>query len=278
MSNPLIQAYRKPALYINIPSNGKFYSEKPHLSVDDELAVYAMTARDELVTKTPDALFNGEATISLLQSCTPDIEDPGSMPVSDLMVVLLAIRQASYGDSIDVDVQCPNPECKILNQLSVSSSALLATIKPMDTPEVVKLENDFKIRCKPYTLNDRTKLQVQRIKQQKLIEGLSDAKLTDEERQTRFGRTFVEIADLTVGLIANCIVSVTPPDGDTVKERDHILEWLKSITKKDYDVIKQCVENLSNNGIDTKFKASCQGCNHQWETTIDLDMANFFAG
>lgn len=276
MSNPLIQAYRKPSLYINIPSDGKYYTEKPTLSVDNELAIYAMTARDELITKTPDALFNGEATISLLKSCAPDISDPGSMPVSDLMVILIAIRQASYGDSIDVDVQCP--ECSFLNQLSVSSSALLGTAKTNDTPNKVTLDNGFKIKCKPYSLNDRTKLQIQRIKQQKLIEGLNDAKLTDAERQERFGRTFVEIADITVTLISNCIMSVKPEDSEEINDKELILEWLKTITKKDYDKIKNCVENLSAHGIDSKFKANCQQCSHTWETTVDLDMANFFAG
>ena len=29
MTNPLIQAYRKPALYIPLPSKGEFYKTKP---------------------------------------------------------------------------------------------------------------------------------------------------------------------------------------------------------------------------------------------------------
>jgi len=54
-ANPLIAAYKKPALYVALPSKGKWYDPKPKLSVDGELAVYAMSARDELITKTPDA-------------------------------------------------------------------------------------------------------------------------------------------------------------------------------------------------------------------------------
>ena len=126
MTNPLIQAYRKPALYVSLPSGGKYYNEKPKLSVDGELAIYSMTARDELISKTPDALFNGEATFSLIASCAPDIGDPHEMPVNDLMVVLIAIRLASYGDDISVDIKCP--ECDFLNQLAVSTNALLATV------------------------------------------------------------------------------------------------------------------------------------------------------
>ena len=105
MSNPLINAYRKPTLYINLPSGGKYYNPAPKLSVDKELAVYAMTARDELITKTPDALFNGEASVSLIESCCPDIPNPRQIPVNDLMVIMLAIRQASYGTEIEVEVE-----------------------------------------------------------------------------------------------------------------------------------------------------------------------------
>jgi len=277
MSNPLVAAYRKPALYISLPSKGKFYQQKPKLSVDDELAVYAMTARDELVSKTPDALFNGEATISLIKSCCPDIIDPNEVPVNDLLTILIAIRQASYGQEIDLDVKCP--QCEFMNQLQIDGSRLLSgTMK--DAPENVKLDSGFKVFCKPYSLRDRTLLQVQTIKQQKLIESLADAQLSDEEREAQFGRTFVEIADLTVGLIANCITKVQTPDNEIFEadKIDLILEWLQSITKADYDLIKETVENLSENNIDTKFTATCQGCSHEWQTTVDLDIANFFEG
>ena len=276
MTNPLIQAYRKPVLYIALPSGGKYYTTKPKLSVDGELAIFSMTARDELITKTPDALFNGEATFSLIESCAPDIGNPHEMPVNDLMVVLIAIRMATYGDSIDVDVKCP--ECEHINQLAVSTGALLSTVKENESERTVELENGFKIECKPYNLEDRTKLQIQRIKQQKMIQNLSDGELSDEERQRRFGETFIEIADITVSLIANSIVKVQPTDGETVEDLDLILEWLKSITKTDYDQIKTCVEDLSDNNIDTKFSAECLECKHTWETNIDLDLANFFEG
>lgn len=276
MTNPLIQSYRKPALYVNLPTGGKYYDKKPNLSVDGEIAVYAMTARDELISKTPDALFNGEATISLIKSCVPDISSPGNMPVNDLLVLLIGIRNASYGDSIDVDVACP--KCDHLNQLGVSSSALLGSVKQNETDDFVELDNEFKVYCKPYTLNNRTQLQIQRIKQAKLIESLEDANMSDEERQTRFGRTFVEIADITVKLIADRIVRVRSSDDQIVEDSDMILEWLETITKKDYDKIKVCVEGLSESNIDTRFNAKCQNCEHTWSTTVDLDIANFFGG
>jgi hypothetical protein len=277
-SNPLIAAYRKPALYVALPSGGRFYEPAPKLSIDNELAVYAMTARDELITKTPDALFNGEATSALIKSCCPDIPNPDQIPVSDLLVLMLAIRSASYGKDLDVDVQCP--ECNHINMLTVDSTRILGSAKQVTDNTTVELENEFKVNVTPYTLKDRTLLQIQQIKQQRLLQVLTSTNdnLTDEERDKQFGATFVELADLTVELISNCIHSVMIPDGESIKDRETILEWLKTISRKDYDAIKTKVEELSEPALNNKFKSTCQQCNHTWETPIELDMANFFAG
>jgi hypothetical protein len=276
MTNPLIQAYRKPALYIALPSKGNFYKKKPKLSIDNELAVYAMTARDELITKTPDALFNGEATVSLIRSCCPDIDDPDTMPVSDLLVILIGIRQASYGKEIDVDVKCP--KCEFDNQLQLDASIMLSKTKSEIVEREVTLDSGFKITTMPYTLRDRTTLQVQQIKQNKMIQGLSDANLDDVARQELFGKTFVEIAELTVSLITNSIHSVQGPETDVIEDKEMIKEWLQNITRADYDVIKNKIEALSESGLETEFNASCQECNHNWKTGVDLDIANFFGG
>lgn len=275
MTNPLIQAYRKPNMYVTLPSGGRFYKDKPKLSADNELAVYAMTARDELITKTPDALFNGEATVSLIKSCCPDIADPNNMPVSDLLVILVGIRQASFGKDIDVDVKCP--KCEHTNQLTLDASAMLSNTKSTTADQECMIQDDIKVTCNPYTLHDRTTLQVQQIKQQKMIASLADAKLDDQARQELFGKTFVEIAELTVALITNSISSVNA-NGEVISDKEMIKEWLQSITKGDYDKIKNKVEELSQSGLETAFNAECQSCQHKWKTGVDLDVANFFVG
>ena len=275
MTNPLIQAYRKPNMYVTLPSGGRFYKDKPKLSADNELAVYAMTARDELITKTPDALFNGEATVSLIRSCCPDIKDPNNMPVSDFLVILVGIRQASFGKDIDVDVKCP--KCEHQNQLTLDASAMLSNTKSTTSDQECMIQDDIKVTCNPYTLQDRTTLQVQQIKQQKMIASLADAKLDDKARQELFGKTFVEIAELTVALITNSISSVNA-NGEVISDKEMIKEWLQTITKGDYDKVKNKVEELSQSGLETAFNAECQECQHKWKTGVDLDVANFFVG
>ena len=274
-NNPLLNAYRVPSTYINLPSGGQYYTEKPKLSADGELAIYAMTARDEIISKTPDALFNGEATIALLESCCPDINDPKSTPVNDLMVILLAIRKASYGDNIDIDIKCP--ACDELNMLTMDINNILGSVKSNEISNILSLQDKFEVLLRPYNINDRTLIQIQQIQQERMIRELADTNLSDVDRNQKFGKTFVDISTLTINLMVNCIVSVTY-DKEEITERETIREWLHNITKIDYDLMKNHVEKISDSGIDTEFNAECQQCSHQWKSEVELDMSNFFAG
>ena len=278
-ANPLIAAYKKPALYVALPSKGKWYDPKPKLSVDGELAVYAMSARDELITKTPDALFNGEATVALLQSCCPDIENPRQVPVNDLLIILLAIRQASYGNELSVDIKCTH--CEAINQMAVDGNVLLSRVTENTYDNLIKLENGFALELTPYTIEDRTRLQIQQVKQQAIVQQLVQAEEQGEEKmQEQFGKTFVEIAELTVELVARCIRSVHLPEkgSEPITEYQDIFDWLKIITKKDYDEIRNRVEQLSENNLDTNFESKCLECGKDYKTNVELDIAGFFAG
>ena len=69
-NNPLTQYFRQPAIYVKLPSNGNFYPESSiDLAVNGEYPVLPMTAIDEITYRTPDALFNGQAVVSVIQSC-----------------------------------------------------------------------------------------------------------------------------------------------------------------------------------------------------------------
>ena len=51
-NNPLKLYFRKPGIWIKLPSAGKFYKEAPADFNDmGEIPVYPMTAKDELIMK-----------------------------------------------------------------------------------------------------------------------------------------------------------------------------------------------------------------------------------
>ena len=201
------------------------------------------------------------------------------MPVNDLLVVLLGIRAASYGKNLEVDIKCT--ECNHINQMAVDSNVLLSKVEENDTDPNVILDNNFIVEVKPYTIEDRTRLQIQQVKQQAIVQQLVQAEEQGEEKmQEQFGKTFVEIAELTVELIARCIRSVHLPEkgSDPITEYQDIFDWLKIITKKDYDDKRGRVEQLSENTLDTNFDSKCLECGKDYKTNIELDIAGFFAG
>ena len=121
--NPLKKYYRQPKQYIKLPSGYKFYPEGAiQVPESGEIAVYPMTAKDELLFKTPDALLNGEATVTVIQSCVPAIKNAWAMPSIDVDAVLIAIRMATYGEKMSVPVTIPNTKIQRDFELNLQSS------------------------------------------------------------------------------------------------------------------------------------------------------------
>ena len=107
-TNPLKKYYRQPKQYVALPSKYEFYPEGTiEVPESKEVAVYPMTAKDEMMFKTPDALLNGEATVQVIQSCIPQIKNAWAMPSIDCDAALIAIRMATYGESMTLPVTVP---------------------------------------------------------------------------------------------------------------------------------------------------------------------------
>jgi len=91
--NPLAGYMRTPQIYLSLPSKGKYWKEG---SVDwpsnGELPVLAMSTRDELVLKSPDALMNGQAVVDVIEHCIPAIKDAWEIPVCDFDHILIGIE------------------------------------------------------------------------------------------------------------------------------------------------------------------------------------------
>jgi hypothetical protein len=92
---------------LRLPSGGNYPQGVIKPTETGELPVYPMTAIDEIATKTPDALFNGQAVVDIIKSCVPDILDPWRISSADLDSILIAIRAASNGNNMEVNSTCP---------------------------------------------------------------------------------------------------------------------------------------------------------------------------
>ena len=126
--NPLKGFFRNPGLYISLPSGGAFY-EPGTVKFDrgEELAVYPMTAQDEMITRSPDALLNGDAVYKVIASCVPGILQPMDLTAKDAQALMIAIRCTTYGEDQEIDQTCAEYRYQID---SFVQCAFLAYVRP----------------------------------------------------------------------------------------------------------------------------------------------------
>lgn len=272
-SNPLSNYFRQPKIFLKLPSGGEFYPQGVlDVSTTGEYPVYAMTAKDELILKTPDALLNGQATVELIKSCIPSIKDPWLMPTIDLDAALMAIRVATYGKDMEVSANCP--KCDHLNDYVFDIVAYLNKLqefKYSDTIEVTPL----KIKIRPYDYKESTKAAIKAIEQQRIFTTVTDDTLSDEEKLDRFGQSFVKLTELTVDVVCGCITSIETPEG-TVTDKAMIEEFINNTSGEIFNKINDHVIGMKNQIELRTQTVACDSCEHQYEINVTMDQSNFF--
>jgi hypothetical protein len=274
MSNPLVNYFRQPKIYITLPSKGEFYPDGAlDKSTNGEYAVYAMTAKDELMFKTPDALLSGQATIELVKSCVPAIKDPWKMPSIDIDAVLIAIRIATYGDIMEINSDCP--ACKHHNSYELDLVNFLEKVGDFQYDKEIKVD-PLVVSIRPYSYQEVTRTAIKGMEQQRILSIVNDETMDDEEKIERFGASFIKLTELTVDVIAGCITSIATPEG-TVTDQEQIKEFINNSPTEVFNKVNDHITNMKNK-IDMESQDTvCTECNHQFSMTIVMDQSNFFA-
>jgi hypothetical protein len=277
--NPLRKYFRQPKVYITLPSKGNFY---PNGSIEipenGEFPVYAMTAKDELTMKTPDALLNGAATVEVIKSCVPAIKNPWHMPSIDLDAVLIAIRIATYGEKMEITTKVP----KIGDDrvFDVDLRQLLSKLVTKQYNSNLKI-NDMSIVTRPMTYKEFTDASLKTFEEQRIFSLVNDEKIPDQEKLAKFNQSFQKLTDLTINSIASSIVSITIGDTE-VTSSVHIQEFMQNADKDFYqDVLKHIEAQRDAFAMEPlKVIASvedvAQGAPETYEVAITFDQSNFF--
>ena len=273
-NNPLSGFYRQPKIYIKLPSSGRFYPEGSlDLSSTGDYPVFAMTAKDELMFKTPDALLSGQSTVEVIKSCIPAILDPWRMPSIDLDVCLIAIRIATYGDNMELTSECPN--CKSQNEYDINLSNWLEKFVNFQYQELINHE-ELKLYVRPYTYQEVTKNTIKTFEQQRIFSIVNDENISDEEKIDKFSKSFVKLTELTVDIVAGCISKIETPTGST-DDHEFIMEFINNCPRDIFDKISQHISDIKET-IELKPQdVVCTHCNAEYILPITMDQSNFFA-
>lgn len=272
INNPLRQYFRRPALYLKLPSGVGIYStdivEYPETG---ELPIYPMTAIDEITSRTPDALFNGSAIADLIKSCVPAIKDPWKITNVDLDAILIGIRAASEGTEMEIVSICP--ACQDDGKYGVNLINILAGFRPGNYNEELKV-NDLSIKFRPLTYKEINQTGNKQFEIQKVfaqLEAIED--LT--ERNVRSNEALQKINLVTIEIISETIEYIKTPES-IVTEKEFIIDFLQNCDKKSYEIIKDTNIKLRQSTETKPLKIKCVACSHEYEQPFTLNITDFF--
>jgi hypothetical protein len=257
-----------------LPSQGQNYPQGTlTVPANGELPVYPMTAIDEITYRTPDALFNGQATVNVIQSCVPNIKDAWAIPSIDLDTILIAIRIASYGHDMEFGTTCP--KCQESSERTIDLRSMLDALRAPDYNANIK-HGDLEIYFRPLNyknLNDNSQLQFE---QQKLLQVIPDSTISEADKMTALTKAFKQLTEITVRSLSISITTIKTPQA-LVTEPAYIEEFLKNCDRELFNQIRDHVLSLREQSELQPLKLECTACNHRYEQALTLDMASFFA-
>ena len=279
-SNPLNKYFRQPAIYISLPSGIDY---PPHVvtpSTTGELPVMPMTARDEIKFKTPDALMNGQGVVDVIESCMPNVKDAWQIKSLDLDTVLIAIRIATYGETMDITFDVPKTGEKTNHTLNLPS--LLENIKTETKQDSIKLSGGLEIHLNSLTYRDMTQASLQTFQQQRIYSTVSASDMSDDEKSKRFNDSFKVLTDLNDKVLLKNIVSITTPEGSKVSDPAQIKEFVENVNTTVINELQDRLAEVRRIGTvkPLRIKATEEqikkGAPATFDVPVTFDTANFF--
>lgn len=281
VNNPLAKHFRQPKLYVRLPSKGQFYPTGAiEITENGEYPVLAMTAKDELMFKTPDALLNGQSTVNVIQSCMPNIKDAWKIPSIDIDAILIAIRIATYGEQMDLNFTIPGSGEERVYALDLR--ILLDQLNSSEYDNIINIDN-FKFEISPLNYKSFTETAIKTFEEQRLFKVINDQEMNELEKLALFNQSFSRLTDINISQIAKSVVSIQVAGEDPVTNTEHILEFFENADK---DIFKKIIEHIEAQKkkftvqpltVKTTEEDQAKGAPESVDIPIMFDQSNFFA-
>jgi hypothetical protein len=278
-ANPLAKHFRQPKIYIRLPSGGEYYDNGIIKTENGEYPVLGMTARDELMYKTPDALLNGQATVDVIQSCMPNITNAWNVPSIDLDAIMIGIRIASFGEKLDVTFDVPGLDQP--RTYEVDLRILLDQLYSASYDNLLHIDG-FAIELRPTSYRYFTDVSLRSFEEQRIFALLNNENISEKEKIQKIQSSFRNLTDINLELVKNSIMSVQYIDEPAVTDRNHINDFIDNCEKDIFAAIIQHVEQQKQKfaikPLDIEFSAEdqAQGAPVVLSVPVTLDQSSFF--
>ncbi len=271
-NNPLNKYFRQPKMYVSLPSKGLNYPPGVLQGDYNHVPIFGMTGMDEIIMKTPDALFNGESSVKVIESCCPYIKDAKGIPSIDVDALLIAIRIATYGEKMSVSSNCKN--CGEENSYDISLPTILDHFSQLSYNAFIQISPEISVKIRPLNYKEMTEFSVENFKLQRTLMQLGS--IPEAERNQVIADVYSKLGEIQVVLFMTSIEGVTTPEGE-VADKELIKDWLQNTDKQVYTKIKEHIENNKKIWDIPEQHVLCTACNSDNTLQIEIDQSNFFA-
>jgi hypothetical protein len=280
-NNPLTKFMRQPKIYITLPSEGKYWPPGSiEIPENGQLAVYSMTAKDEMLFKTPDALMNGQAVVDVIQSCIPGIKNAWNTPSTDMDMILVAIRIATYGEKMTITATVP--EINEEEEYDIDLHQFIDKVSSNAWVEQIPISDDLILFVRPLTYRHLTNIGIKSFETNKIIQVASNQDLSEKQKLQLVNDSFKVLSDLTTDMMVGTIFKIKTDEGDVVETR-YIKEFIENADKGIFDLVQKHINDLKEHNeikpitITTSLEQQQAGAPITFDVPINFDHATFFA-
>lgn len=274
-NNPLQKYFRRPELFISLPSQGRWWKQDVlTMPPNNEIAIFPMSGSDDLAMRNADGLMNGSTTVEVIQSCCPNIKDAWMTPIIDLDYLLIAIRIASYGNKMEFDSKCE--KCKEENSYSSDLRWVLENIKIPNYDQPIEIDNGMFVFFKPDTFDRINKNKIEAFQQQRTIQAISASSMPDHEKIERIRKDLIELTKHTSEKIASQIEKIVTAEGESVTNYDFIYEFVANANREVFNKLSNEIIDLNKAYKLPSTKVKCNSCGHEENKIFTFEPASFF--
>ena len=280
-TNPLGKYYRQPQIYITLPSRGKYYTQDVFTPTETgEIPVLPMTAKDELSFKTPDSMMSGQSTVDVIQSCVPNFKNAWKMVNFDTDAVLLAIRIATYGETMDVNYKVPVTNEDMTHTANLP--ALLEELGKINIVDEATTKTGFTVKLAPLDYQSLSQIQTAQFEQQKIYATVSNSALSEKDKSTQFVKSFKVLNNINFSMLVDSITEITTPEGTTVVDKGQIKDFCDNCDAKVINEIQDELAIIRSQAQIKPIKLQSteeqikKGAPTSYEVPVTFDSSNFF--
>jgi hypothetical protein len=211
----------------------------------------------------------------------PNFKNAWKMVNFDTDAVLLAIRIATYGETMDVNYKVPVTNEDMTHTANLP--ALLEELGKINIVDEATTKTGFTVKLAPLDYQSLSQIQTAQFEQQKIYATVSNSALSEKDKSTQFVKSFKVLNNINFSMLVDSITEITTPEGTTVVDKGQIKDFCDNCDAKVINEIQDELAIIRSQAQIKPIKLQSteeqikKGAPTSYEVPVTFDSSNFFA-